>query len=546
MIRFLAALCFFVLEVEAVFSQQKIYVHVDKTVCVAGDTIWWKGYVFTRGAGTPGTNLYSDLFNDAGQKLQDAVSPVLNGQSIGQVAIPDSLPSGVYWLRFFTWHGPENTAPTAVLPLTVFHLEDKKITVLTNARADESFYKEISFCSDNLGKTVDGYDNWRFTLKAADICHCSLAVTRANETPARATVFTATDQGSVSPDTGFLRFSGVALKEEGQRPVTNKSLMLLLVKDSTIISTQVAHVGPNGRFDIDHLFFFGQAKLLYQLNTRGAAAKDVRLVLDRWTSPTFHKPEGWLRTKVVREGPEVNKYSIAKTDTGTKAKGKLLKEVKIKAWLNPRKELDKYYATGAFSEPTLYAFDLRNEKNYKDLGSYLRAHIAGFQGGYNKTDTPFLQFHPILFYVDEQARNWDELDNSINDIAYIKAFESDFIADSKFSLTSPGNKALKYPNQLKYPSFPRPMIISIYTRKGKDMRQAPGLNSIVISGYTPSARFQNNELKPPTRLWAPLIDANSFLIKLANRTSGEPLRITIAGMTGDGMEIFYETVITPN
>ncbi len=75
---------------------------------------------------TIGTNLYVELFTDSGRMMDHYLFPVIHGQSIGQVALPDSLPSGVYWLRFYTRHQAAfDSDNMCMIPVTVVQTQDK-------------------------------------------------------------------------------------------------------------------------------------------------------------------------------------------------------------------------------------------------------------------------------------------------------------------------------------------------------------------------------------------------------------------------------------
>lgn len=529
-------------------SGQKMYIHCDKSLYLPGDTIWWKAYVLDTHQRLSGnTNLHVELFNNAGNEAGKAYFPVVNGQSIGQLATPDSSASGVYWLLFFSGADPGEQVS---IPISVYHRQDDRIVLMK--KRNEQLPGAATIISFRPIPDTKDYRSWQIRLDSNVICHCSVSVTNASESGAQFTSSAQVGQTGQSrvKDTAFLSWQGSVFKKDNQKVLRNTSLMALIVKDSVLLTSRVIPVDTAGRFQLDDLFFFGQATLLYQLNRGGAAAKDVRLALDSVSPPPFQVPEGWIRTDSLVK-PGITNQASVKFQDSLKITGKQLKEVKIRGWKSHWKELDHQYTTGAFSEPALYSFDLRNEKLFMDLGTYLRANLPGFQGGATSMDKPFMvPDHPLLFYVDEELKTWDELDSyRLEDIAYIKAFENSFIGDDPFTKLRTGVGGFSMSGSgsgLKVGSQPTPMIVSIYTRKGKDKRHVPGLNALTIAGYTPIARFQPSEQERTTRLWEPLIDANSFLIKLARRDSGKPLRFTIAGFTDEGKEIYYQTVITPN
>ena len=106
----------------------------------------------------------------------------------------------------------------------------------------------------------------------------------------------------------------------------------------------------------------------------------------------------------------------------------------VEGWKSPRQELDHRYTSGAFSEPALCSFDIRTERRFHDIGSYLRMNFPRFKGGYSLSEIPYeVLGHPFLFFVNQQNYTWEELSMFDWDrIAYIKCFENDFIGDDNF------------------------------------------------------------------------------------------------------------------
>src|SRR4051812_3735757 len=75
--------------------EQKPYVHFDKDLYLAGETIWFKAYLFS-GFSLAGNskNFYAELINDKGTVLQRKVYPITESVANGSFDIPDSLPAG--------------------------------------------------------------------------------------------------------------------------------------------------------------------------------------------------------------------------------------------------------------------------------------------------------------------------------------------------------------------------------------------------------------------------------------------------------------------
>jgi len=87
------------------YSQQKLFLHLDKTEYLAGDNIWLKAYLVDANTLVPdmrSTNLYIELTNYEG-KLADVMLLRLNsGFAHGHISLPDSVPEGSYRIKAYT------------------------------------------------------------------------------------------------------------------------------------------------------------------------------------------------------------------------------------------------------------------------------------------------------------------------------------------------------------------------------------------------------------------------------------------------------------
>jgi hypothetical protein len=86
------------------FPQENLYLHTDKDKYMAGDTIWFKAYLFSGGfPGGSSTGLHVEVFNPEGGLVQRKYYPMLKGGvSLGDLELKDSLPKGLYTVRAYT------------------------------------------------------------------------------------------------------------------------------------------------------------------------------------------------------------------------------------------------------------------------------------------------------------------------------------------------------------------------------------------------------------------------------------------------------------
>jgi hypothetical protein len=82
---------------------EKIYIHYDKEYYVAGETIWFKAYLYNDGKPSGlSTNFYLQFTDSKGQEICTKKYPVLGAVAKGNIDIPDSIPQGNYYIRAFT------------------------------------------------------------------------------------------------------------------------------------------------------------------------------------------------------------------------------------------------------------------------------------------------------------------------------------------------------------------------------------------------------------------------------------------------------------
>ncbi len=85
------------------YPAEKIYIQYDKEDYVAGETIWFKAYLYSDGKPSGmSTNFYLQFTDSKGQTIFNKKYPVSGAVARGNIDIPDSLPQGNYYIRGFT------------------------------------------------------------------------------------------------------------------------------------------------------------------------------------------------------------------------------------------------------------------------------------------------------------------------------------------------------------------------------------------------------------------------------------------------------------
>ena len=84
-------------------QSEKIYIHYDKEYYVAGETIFFKAYLFSDGKPSGiNNNLYLQFSDSKGGVVSTKKFPVMGAVAKGSIEVPDSLPQGNYYIRALT------------------------------------------------------------------------------------------------------------------------------------------------------------------------------------------------------------------------------------------------------------------------------------------------------------------------------------------------------------------------------------------------------------------------------------------------------------
>ena len=85
------------------YPQEKIFLHTDQNVYLNGETLWYKTYALAYGSPSVLSKIvYVRLSDPHGKIIKEDKLPLRNSTAYGNIALPDSLPSGWYQIQAFT------------------------------------------------------------------------------------------------------------------------------------------------------------------------------------------------------------------------------------------------------------------------------------------------------------------------------------------------------------------------------------------------------------------------------------------------------------
>ena len=82
---------------------ENIFVHTDKSNYIAGETIWMKAYVMTKGIpSSQKSSIKIQLITNDSIIIAEKIYPVINGTAIGNIGLPVNVKEDRYFIRAFT------------------------------------------------------------------------------------------------------------------------------------------------------------------------------------------------------------------------------------------------------------------------------------------------------------------------------------------------------------------------------------------------------------------------------------------------------------
>ncbi|GAA4508966.1 hypothetical protein GCM10023172_41930 [Hymenobacter ginsengisoli] len=125
---------------------EKAYLHLDRSLYAAGETIWFKGYAVEADSHRPDTLskvLYVDLLSPRRQLVAQRTLRLTGGLAHGDIALPDSLPTGTYQVRAYTnWMRNAGPAFFFTRPLAIVSPTGKQAVATSSSPVDIRFFPE--------------------------------------------------------------------------------------------------------------------------------------------------------------------------------------------------------------------------------------------------------------------------------------------------------------------------------------------------------------------------------------------------------------------
>ncbi|MEO7982755.1 MAG: hypothetical protein ABI688_01610 [Bacteroidota bacterium] len=350
-------------------------------------------------------------------------------------------------------------------------------------------------------------------------------------------------------DSSYLSLSGKVYGATPSQLRDAASIILIISQKKTDNGNKMLMlpVSPNGSFNDPSLFLFDTAHIFYKLS-KGLGDASVSFMESRLPPVRYRIPATGIFYNQLGDTTGYSHHFQLSDETLRllqQLEGKTLENVTVKAKTkSPIEIMDQKYSSGLFAGGDGYQFDLVNDPGsfaYRNVFEYLQSKVGGLQ--INTTSNPptmsWRGGSPQLF-LDEVPMDADFLSSiSASQIAYIKVFRPPFFGGS-------GNSSNG--------------AISIYTRRGDDVKSEPGkgLANNMVSGYTPIRQFYSpnyssfspaNEKRDlrTTLYWNPQVNTtplkNQVRLSFYNNDVTRSFRVVIEGITKDGQLTHIEQIM---
>lgn len=153
---------FAVMPEEITQVSEKVYLHVDRSIYISGEDIWFKAYTVdpsTNKLSLNTNNLHVELVDPEGEIVRNRTIRVIKGTGHGDFSLPDSLPSGKYRIRAYTNHmrnfGDDNFFVKEISVVNPGDTDELKLPVRKiDNKIDITFFPEGGSLIDNVTLTV--------------------------------------------------------------------------------------------------------------------------------------------------------------------------------------------------------------------------------------------------------------------------------------------------------------------------------------------------------------------------------------------------------
>lgn len=353
--------------------------------------------------------------------------------------------------------------------------------------------------------------------------------------------------------TAYIALSGKASLRGTNRPFGETDMLIMIndITGSKKRTTEIVGTGKNGEFLIDSLVFFDKKTILFS-DVRGKKSRYIDVKLDAFS---LFQGLKWPKTSLSHghfyKIPAGKQWQMD-YQAILKEKGEMLEGITVQVKKkSPEQEVDERYTSGMFTGDATRSIDLVNAEDalpYNNIFDYLNTRVNGLS---------IIQDGPDYGIFYRQGPSVSSMGN-----IPMTLFLNEIETEASVIATIPANQValVKLYNSFAGAWGNAPGgVLSIYTKKGDDLRNVTGRTNIhTYKGYSVVKEFYAPDYKEKlerdqrdhriTLDWRPSVFINHVNPRVPfsfyNNDRTGSFRIVVEGMTATGKLIWLEKIVS--
>ncbi|MFT3908419.1 MAG: MG2 domain-containing protein [Ferruginibacter sp.] len=347
----------------------------------------------------------------------------------------------------------------------------------------------------------------------------------------------------------LLSISGTVNAQANEKPVSGGILAVQMTMEDSSYQAYDIVVDNNGRFKMDSLLFFGNAKIYYTYSVNGKSNLPVNLHFDKDAGDDFFAKlfAGMKENISAKDEDSFNIRAVSMPDEYFEGKYKRLSTIFLKSKSKrPEDKINEKYASPLFRTTGKIVLDNINKPcsdkslnlvNYLLTNIHNLAYDSDLNSLVNKKNFSILtqKNWVVELFLDESVSSLDAAKGiTMEKVAFIKFYEAGFIG---VGTQAPGGAVSVYLKRYEDEPAPVDNTVKYLSYKGY---------SVTKEFYNPDYTVMPENKIPDNRLtlyWNPLVmdvDAQDMKFNFFNNDISKKLSIVVEGFDGRGRLVHYE------
>ncbi len=139
------------------YPQEKIHITLNKNNYLAGETLWFKAFVFEGyNISKKSTSIFIELYDKNKNSISNKIFPLLNGEGSGSILLPENLNEDVYYIRAYTtWMTNFSENFNLIKPIKIFNPKSDQVIIKdTISQWSATIHAESGTFISNINTTL--------------------------------------------------------------------------------------------------------------------------------------------------------------------------------------------------------------------------------------------------------------------------------------------------------------------------------------------------------------------------------------------------------